>query len=112
MAKIVGNPTVTPVMPSDWAQKDETKVDYIKNKPTKLSQFENDVEFVDREDLPYAEVAWADQAYDCYWAFNADCDGDGNPIVDTYATKEELGDIESVLDSILAIQETIVGGVN
>ncbi len=51
MPKIIGNPTVTPVMPSDWAQKDETKVDYIKNKPTKLSQFENDMEFVDREDL-------------------------------------------------------------
>ena len=51
MPKIIGNPTVTPVMPSDWAQKDETKVDYIKNKPTKLSQFENDVEFVDREEL-------------------------------------------------------------
>lgn len=51
MPKIIGNPTVTPVMPSDWAQKDETKVDYIKNKPTKLSQFENDIEFVDREEL-------------------------------------------------------------
>lgn len=33
MSKIIGNTTVTPVMPADWEQTDETKVDYIKNKP-------------------------------------------------------------------------------
>lgn len=30
---------------SDWSQTDNTKADYIKNKPTKVSQFENDVRF-------------------------------------------------------------------
>lgn len=33
MNKIVGNPTTTPMIPSDWNQTDETKADYIKNKP-------------------------------------------------------------------------------
>ena len=34
MSKIIGNTTATPVPRSDWAQTDEAKVDYIKNKPT------------------------------------------------------------------------------
>ncbi len=33
MPKIIGNPTLTPVLPADWNQTDEKKVDYIKNKP-------------------------------------------------------------------------------
>ena len=33
MAKIIGNPTVTPMAVPDWNQTDETKADYIKNKP-------------------------------------------------------------------------------
>lgn len=33
MAKIIGNPTVTPVPKPDWNQTDPTKADYIKNKP-------------------------------------------------------------------------------
>ena len=60
MAKIIGNPTVTPVMPSDWAQKDETKVDYIKNKPTKVSQFENDAGYVKNRDLNFQYGEGAD----------------------------------------------------
>jgi hypothetical protein len=31
---IVGNTVATPVVASDWSQTDETKIDYIKNKPT------------------------------------------------------------------------------
>lgn len=34
MAKIIGNTIVTPYPRPDWNQTDETKVDYIKNKPT------------------------------------------------------------------------------
>lgn len=33
MAKIIGNTTATPNPRSDWAQTDETKADFIKNKP-------------------------------------------------------------------------------
>ena len=38
MAKIIGNTTTTPVAIPDWNQTDETKVDYIKNKPTILTE--------------------------------------------------------------------------
>ena len=33
MAKIIGNTTATPNPRPDWNQEDETKADYIKNKP-------------------------------------------------------------------------------
>ena len=33
MAKIIGNTTATPMAIPDWNQTDETKADYIKNKP-------------------------------------------------------------------------------
>lgn len=33
MAKIIGNTTVTPMAVPDWNQTNETKADYIKNKP-------------------------------------------------------------------------------
>ena len=38
MAKIIGNTTATPTPRSDWNQTDETKADYIKNKPTILTE--------------------------------------------------------------------------
>ena len=34
MSKIIGNTTATPVLRSDWAQIDASKVDFILNKPT------------------------------------------------------------------------------
>lgn len=34
MAKIIGNTTVTPMAVPDWKQDNETRADYIKNKPT------------------------------------------------------------------------------
>jgi hypothetical protein len=37
MSKIIGNTTATPNPRPDWNQIDETKADYIKNKPTVLS---------------------------------------------------------------------------
>ena len=38
MAKIIGNTTATPNPRPDWMQTDETKADYIKNKPTILTE--------------------------------------------------------------------------
>lgn len=38
MAKIIGNTTATPNPRSDWAQTDSTKADFIKNKPTVLTE--------------------------------------------------------------------------
>lgn len=40
MAKIIGNTTATPNPRPDWAQTDETKADYIKNKPNTGKIFE------------------------------------------------------------------------
>jgi hypothetical protein len=38
MSKIIGNTTTTPMAPPDWNQTDSTKADYIKNKPTILTE--------------------------------------------------------------------------
>lgn len=46
MREIIGNTTTTPNPRPNWAQEDKTKPDYIKNKPTSLSQFENDSDFI------------------------------------------------------------------
>lgn len=40
MNEIIGNTTATPVPRSDWAQTDEAKADYIKNKPIVLTEGE------------------------------------------------------------------------
>ena len=37
-------------------------------------------------------------------------DDEGNYIPDTYATKKEVGDIETALDNIIAIQNSLIGG--
>ena len=38
MSKIIGNTTATPNPRPDWNQTDETKADFIKNKPTILTE--------------------------------------------------------------------------
>ena len=38
MPKIIGNTTTTPMAIPDWNQTDENKADYIKNKPTVLTE--------------------------------------------------------------------------
>jgi hypothetical protein len=43
------NATSEPQIQSDFAQEDDTQVDYIKNKPTLLSQFINDPNFISEE---------------------------------------------------------------
>lgn len=50
MAKIIGNTTTTPVPQSDFLQNDSSKPGYIKNKPTKVSDFENDVGYISTVD--------------------------------------------------------------
>ena len=40
MPKIIGNTTTTPMAIPDWNQTDETKADYIKNKPKILTEDE------------------------------------------------------------------------
>ena len=67
MSKIIGNTTATPNPRPDWNQTDETKADYIKNKPEIVTR-----EYVD----------------------------------------EQLGNVESALDNIIAIQNSIISGGN
>lgn len=50
MTKIIGNTTATPYPRPDWEQNDPTKADYIKNKPSKVSQLENDSGYITSED--------------------------------------------------------------
>lgn len=130
MAKIIGNPTLTPVMPADWNQTDEKKVDYIKNKPDvvtfadiakadkagvvkvdgslgasglwiengNLTIFEAmDVDIECRQPMAVITASNFDYAMKFF--------GDGY-----YATAEEVGDISSALDAILAIQNELIGG--
>ena len=40
----------------------------------------------------------------------AECDKEGNFIHETYATKKEVGNIETALDGIIAIQNQLIGG--
>lgn len=49
MSKIIGDTTATPNPRPDWLQTDETKADYIKNKPTLGSLASKDV--VVKDDL-------------------------------------------------------------
>lgn len=51
-----------------------------------------------------------------YWgylvmnSYQAVADANNNPIHETYATKGELGNIETALDNIIAIQNQLIGG--
>ena len=101
MAKIMGNIVGLPSPRSDWNQTDEAKADYIKNKPTKLSQFVNDIG---------AGGGGGDLSKYVTWE---DFERRTTPIEDNVADIiEDLGDIDTALDAILAIQEVIVGGGN
>ena len=51
MAKIIGNIVGVPNPKTDWNQTDPTKADYLMNKPTKVSQFENDAGYSKSEDV-------------------------------------------------------------
>lgn len=59
MAKIIGNTTATPNPQSDWNQTDETKADYIKNKPTILTE-EDVVELIASGGIPVVYILSAD----------------------------------------------------
>lgn len=41
---------------SDWAQTDETQLDYIKNKPINVSDFYNDIGYVKEDEIDIGQV--------------------------------------------------------
>ena len=56
-----------------------------------------------------------DNSWECYESTAsrtnvAKYDDEGNYIPDTYATKGEIGNIETALDNIIALQENLIGG--
>lgn len=51
MGKILGNIAATPTPRSDWAQTDANKIDFILNKPTNVSDFENDAGYATEESV-------------------------------------------------------------
>jgi hypothetical protein len=94
MGKILGNIATTPTPRSDWAQTDTTKVDYIRNKPTKLSEFENDAE--------YASTDYIDEATTTQSQITVQLGTNGT--VGGYKTGDVIAEgtsIQSILNRIL-----------
>lgn len=95
MAKVIGNPTTTPMAIPDWNQTDSKKADFIKNKPD-LTQYATkaDLEAVKPEQVEYAEYARRDY--------------DGNQIVEHYATKTEVNEIvENASEALEGTERTL-----
>ena len=114
----------TPVCGVDYFT-DEDKEEFV-NTPRGVIEFTNGLKLEAREDGVW--IVYSDPDYDdlflmstdgvtytleAEYAFGADFadrDGAGNIIIDTYATKKEVGDIETALDNIITIQNTLIGG--
>lgn len=79
--------------------------------PTKISQLVDDT----TKDF---QVKWAGECYEAKNADRADtaatseADSDGNIFQNTYATKEEVGNINNAIDLIEAIQNQLIGGAS
>lgn len=139
MAKIPGNIVGLPSPRSDWNQTNEAKADFIKNKPTKLSQFENDKSYVKNTD--YATwnkggVVIAPTSYGTevnnkgQLRIVAATDNEikdrshkYKPIVPSnleyavksvgdgyYATEKQVGDISAALDELHTYAQALIGG--
>lgn len=84
--------------------------------PSKLSDLDDDT-----TDKPIEKAIYAESAYDAMtssasiysetseFALSAKKDEKGNIIHETYATKEEVGNVEIALDTIIAIQKELMG---
>lgn len=90
----------------------------VVNLETSLDKVDNTPDSEKR--VAYArDAGWAESALRAGSANNADSamfDWNGNNIIDTYATKAEvstaLGNISTALDSIIAIQNSYIGGTS
>lgn len=76
MAKIIGNPTVTPMAVPDWKQTDSSKADFIKNKPD-LAGYATQSEL--KKIIAFNDVVK-----------KAECDDTGNNIRQTYAKQSDV----------------------
>ena len=113
--RIIGNPTTTPMAVPDWKQDNPNKADYIKNKPTKLSQFENDTGYLtEHQDISgkadtihnhsSADVIMEDEAH--WWPGRTLTDlaksltGDLNLLYEGKADKSEMVGVWPMLDDL------------
>lgn len=80
--------------------------DLLSKLPTKLSDLFDDTNV----DNPINYARTSDMCTTAIHADVADTDSQGFRFHEYYATKRELGDIETALDSIIAIQNSLIGG--
>jgi hypothetical protein len=67
-------------------------------------------EHTSNNDYPYIQYLGESTYWEILQETNALNDALGNCIHNTYATKEEVGNIETALDNIIAIQNQLIGG--
>lgn len=132
--KIIGNPTVTPMAVPDFAQTDERKADYIKNKHYIVEIIRANAQQYINEDttLPPSVQCMVD--YVNSMPYGGDIEYLRSELYDNYVSNDELndkvartdnyirhdmrienlelanGDIETALDNIIAIQNSLIGG--
>ena len=102
--RIAGNIVGLPSPRSDWNQTDEMKADFIKNKPA-------------IGDLSKLNTFTKESIVDAINEINLDCDGRLRRCDQQYAETAEridnlqngVGDIETALDGIIAIQNGLLG---
>jgi hypothetical protein len=97
MAKIVGGVASTTMPVPDWEQTNPRRADYIKNKPV-----------VDQEFDETSTNAIANKVVaGLYNDFNGTASSFNERINEV---EQQVGGVETALDSIIAIQEALIGG--
>ncbi len=125
MAKIPGNVVGLPSPRSDWNQTNEAKADFIKNKPTKVSQFQNDA--------GYATTKYVLEKADVVLRYHTNHAAEINPhgttaeevgaypkkaIDDAFTERDAriseletgMGDISAALDELHTYAQALIGG--
>ena len=114
--KIVGNTTATPFIPSVGGDNSpKGAIEFSNGIQLRVNKDRSGIEFYDPDTGDTKTlfiigddggIIYATEADDAYFAM---CDADGNFINEHYATKEEVGNIETALDAIIALQNSYSG---
>lgn len=121
MAKIIGNTTATPNPCPDWNQADETKADYVKNKPAISSGDGKDYQVVvGHNNIVDKNANFIIGSNGNLFTVGADDTGNyltlGNDKLyeGTIATKEYVDElvsgIDTMLDEVIDSQNSYIGG--
>lgn len=99
MAKIVGGVASSTMPVPDWEQTNPRRADYIKNKPV----IDQDFDELSTNAIANKVVTGLYNDFnDTASSFNARF----------YEVEQQLGDVETALDSIMAIQNGLIGGAS